>query len=388
MAFFQYNYNRFLTAQWIVVVLLIPTSAESQSARKSLSPVGHPFPQHTIYTPGTIKPNNVTQQVMDDSVRSFYDRWKARYLKHDCGSSLYYVFDDEQAPTICVSEGQGYGMLITTMMAGYDPNAQTYFDGLYNFYREHPSDINNRLMAWREKTGCVTDTSAGVDAATDGDMDMAFGLLLAHEQWGSGGTINYFQEAKALIAAIMQDEINHETWATKLGDWSVVSEPGYYYGTRTSDFMMDHFRIFQQIMSDSSWQNVIDQCYALIASMQSRYSPLTGLLPDFIVRTNSTPTPASSNYIEAPTDGSYSYNACRDPWRIGVDYLMSGDSRAKDALDKLNAWIRYHTGNDPSQIWSGYHLNGSNVAGNQYNAESFTGPFAVGAMVDPDNQQC
>jgi len=381
------------TPRLVLCVILMITSnfisKTSLSVRGSFPAAAvprRPFPQHTTYAPGTIKPNNVPQQQLDDSVMFFYDRWKARYLKHDCTTDQYYVFDDEQAPMICVSEGQGYGMLITTIMAGYDSNAQTYFNGLYNFYRAHPSYINNRLMAWKENTGCITDSANGTDAATDGDMDIAFGLLLAHEQWGSGGVIDYFREANALITAIMQDEINHQTHLTKLGDWAMAPEPKYYYGTRTSDFMMDHFRIFAQATNDSNWLKVIDQCYLLVAFMQTRYSASAGLLPDFILHTNTTPIPAPPNYLEAYTDGSYSYNACRDPWRIATDYLMSGDQRAKGALDRLNTWVRSRTGNDPTQIWAGYRLDGGNVPGNQYNAESFTGPFAVSAMVDSGNQ--
>ena len=119
--------------------------------------VNRPFPQHASYTSGTIGPNNVTQQQLDDSTEAFYDRWKSRYLKNDCGPGLYYVAWDGGGSTLCVSEGQGYGMLITAIMAGYDPDAQTYFDGLYAFYKAHPSSINPRLMAWKQITGCVSD---------------------------------------------------------------------------------------------------------------------------------------------------------------------------------------------------------------------------------------
>ena len=346
-----------------------------------------PFPQHTQYTSGTIKPNNVTQTQLDDSTRTFYERWKTRYLKNDCGPDQYYVFDDEKSPIICVSEGQGYGMLITAFMAGYGSNAKTYFDGLYNFYKAHPSYINNRLMAWQQITGCISEPLNGLDAATDGDLDIAYGLLLADSQWGSDGAINYLQEALYIIEAILLDEINHEIWSVKLGDWAKPAEPAYYYGTRTSDFMMDHFRVFKQIAGDTNWTKIIEKCYFLINTIQTNFSPVTGLLPDFIVDCNTTPKPAQANYLEASTDGSYSYNACRTPWRIATDYLITGDTRAKAALDKINTWIKSVTSGDPSKIRSGYRLNGSNILGTDYSAESFTCPFAVSAMVNQANQQ-
>ncbi|MBI1805344.1 MAG: T9SS type A sorting domain-containing protein [Ignavibacteria bacterium] len=364
-----------------VCLLIVSAICVAQSSSPQ-----RPFPQHTSYTAGSIKPNNVTQQQLDDSTAAFYDRWMARYLKNDCGANLYYVGWDEGGNTICVSEGQGYGMLITAIMAGYDPNAQTYFDGLYNFYKTHPSSINPNLMAWKQITGCMSDAASGLDAATDGDLDAAFSLLLADNQWGSQGSINYLQEAVRIIDAIMQDEINPVTWSVKLGDWSTSSGTNYYYGTRTSDFMMDHFRAFRQATGDSRWSNVIDECYSLVSAMQTNYSASTGLLPDFIQHTNTTPAPASSNFLESPNDGSYYYNACRDPWRLAADYLISGDSRAKTALDNLNIWIKSKTGNDPTQIRSGYKLNGTDIVGNNYSDASFTAPLAVGAMADPSNQ--
>ena len=144
----------------------------------NLYPQNLPFPQHYQYMQGSIKPSNHSQTQLDNDVASFYNSWKARYFKNNCGANQYYVwFGDEDPSAICVSEGQGYGMLIAAYMAGYDSNAETIFDGLYNFYKAHPSSINSNLMAWQQGTSC-TDIN-GVDAATDGDMDIAYALLLA-----------------------------------------------------------------------------------------------------------------------------------------------------------------------------------------------------------------
>ena len=39
-----------------------------------------PFPQHTIYAAGTIRPTNFTQDQQDQHVRDFYNDWKSRFL--------------------------------------------------------------------------------------------------------------------------------------------------------------------------------------------------------------------------------------------------------------------------------------------------------------------
>ena len=64
---------------------------------------------------------------MDNITSRFYDAWKRKYIKYDsCTNSLYVYHDDPDAENICVSEGQGYGMVIVAYMAGYD-NMQKIF---------------------------------------------------------------------------------------------------------------------------------------------------------------------------------------------------------------------------------------------------------------------
>ncbi len=351
-----------------------------------------PFPNHTTYTSGTIKPVNHTQQQLDDAVRNFYDEWKARYLRNNCAANEYYIWDDEDAgaggtshKTICVSEGQGYGFLIVPLMAGYDKDAHKEFNGLYHFYKAHPSSINSTLMDWAVRKDCAGDTASGIDAATDGDLDMAFGLLLADKQWGSDGAINYKHEAINYINAILESEVNPELNTMLLGDWSSPHSK-YYVGTRSSDFILDHFRAFAQITGNNKWNKVLNKCYDLIKNMQTNFSPNSGLLPDFIEHCDSVPVPADPHFLEGRFDGEYTYNACRDPWRIATDYLLFGDEHSYNVVKKINNFIRNATNNDASKIHSGYYLNGSPLPNTNYQAPAFIGPFAVSAMTDAKNQ--
>ncbi len=280
----------------------------------------------------------------------------------------------------------GYGMMIIPLMAGYDPDAKKYFDGLFRYYKAHPSSLTPNLMAWKQITGCVN--ADGDDSASDGDIDIAFGLLLAHEQWGSSGDIDYLHYAKLIIKDLMgnnakEGDINQDLNTVKLGDW--VSSGSYMNSTRTSDFITDHFRAFACVADDSlAWMKVVDRCYGLVADMQENYSPQTGLLPDFIVNTDGTPQPAPPDFLEGKLDGHYSYNACRDPWRLGTDYLLNGDNRALNAVKKINNWLYEETGGDAGNIFAGYYLNGTKAA--DWNDVSFTAPFAVGAMTDTTKQ--
>jgi endo-1,4-beta-D-glucanase Y len=354
------------------------------------------FPQHATYSKGIIKPNHISQTKMDKEVARLYNEWKSKYLKKNpYNANQYYVWysdgdwfkegDDDDKIAITVSEAHGYGMLITALMAGSDKEAKTYFDGMYRYFRAHPSAINKDLMAWRqgEKDGKIIDIS-GVDSATDGDMDIAYALLLADKQWGSEGKINYFSEAKKVIDAIMKDDVNQTDWNLKVGDWASGKDAEL---TRTSDYMMSHLKAFREVSGDSRWDKVIDQTYEIINEVYKNYSLKTGLLPDFLVLEKGKFIPPVGVALETEEDGSMGYNACRTSWRVATDYLMTGDNRAIAQLNKLNQWIRKNTNNNPKNIKAGYKLDGTLIEGRDYEDITFSSPFMVSAMVKKSNQE-
>ncbi|ULL19819.1 hypothetical protein DVH26_16290 [Paenibacillus sp. H1-7] len=382
--------------RWFAAVLMISTILPFQAFTASAAGELRPFPQHTTYTSGTIKPNNVTQTQLDNDVKRIYDEWKARYLKQNPkATDQYYVFYNlegysEPANAVSCSEGHGYGMLATVLMAGYDTNAKTYFDGLYRFYRAHGSVNNSNLMAWqqiKDSSGNIVDNpDGGNDSATDGDMDIAYALLLADKQWGSSGSINYLAQANNVIGAIMSKDVNSSEWILKLGDWAANSDATYGKSTRLSDFMMSHLKAYQSASGNANWANVTDKAYNIINYLYNNKSPNTGLMPDFAVKGSSNYDPAAAGFLEGPNDGKYYYNSARTPWRIPVDYLLTGDNRAVGQLTTLNNWVKTSTSSNPNNIKSGYNLNGTVITGETDNTMAFVAPFAVSAMINSSNQ--
>lgn len=337
----------------------------------------HPFPNHTEYA-AHIRPSGYTQEQLDAQAAAYYDAWKKIYLRNDCDdTSQYYVYFGDEA--INVSEGTGYGMMIVVMMAGYDPDAHRIFDGLYRFSRAHPSRLNPRLMDWQQVT-CHDPPSGDDDAATDGDLDIAMALLMAHEQWGSDGGIDYLEEARALLAAIAGDEIHPVACTPLLGDWCDPSSPGYYHALRTSDIMPGHFRLFFRFTGDTLWQRVADSSLALLERVQHAYAPVTGLVPDFITGLDGAPAPAAPGFLEGDHDGDYYYNACRVPWRLGVAWLMTGDAQARRIALSLTAGVRERCGGEVTRLSSGYRLDGTPLY--DWHDAAFSAPLAVGAMLD------
>jgi len=343
--------------------------------------VSRPFPQHTIYTAGVIKPSRVTQSVLDDEVRAAYLAWKSRYLAAT-GSGQFYldVHGGVWEPSaVTVSEAHGYAMTIVALMAGYDPDAKTIFDGLLRFARAHPSCANPNLMAWYEKRSGKAIVTGECYNATDGDLDIGFALLLADRQWGSAGAVDYKNEAKSVINASMQYTTNRKYWFVLRGDTGQDD-----MSSRTSDYMIDHFRSFANVTGGRTWPAVVDRSLAILASIQSTNSPVAGLVPDFVVRADSIPVPAKDNEFEGGSNGSYSYNACRVPLRLGIDYMLAGDTRDKAIVGKITTFMKLVTGGDVDQLVDGYHLDGTLIG--TYSAMAFIAPLAVSATVDASNQ--
>ena len=215
-------------------------------------------------------------QNITDETLEFYDYWKDKYIVKDkyADTPQYYVWysdtpysDNNTGTEVTVSEAHGYGMLITASMAEYDSNAKDIFDGMYYYYRNHLSNIGSNLMAWQQQdNGKAIVNVSGADSATDGDLDIAYSLLMADSIWGSDGDINYKQTAVDVINDIMEYEVNKTDWILQLGDWVSLSDENdtVYSATRASDFIMQYMPVFAEVTGDERWINVYNSTYTII----------------------------------------------------------------------------------------------------------------------------
>lgn len=351
-----------------------PAPAGEAAPAKAL---GYPFgARRDPYVAG-IRPGAVTQAQMDGTVRACYDAWKAenlvRFDEVVPGGMAVRFRDHPEYRT--VSEGMGYGMLLTVLMAGHDPQARTCFDGLLKVVRARPAYSTGRAALHESRLG-RDGTSAGEGwNALDGDLDIAMALLMADRQWGSYGQWHYKDEALATIAAIRA--FNMKADGTTKG----LPSP---HDTRTSDFMVGHFRAFRRATGDAFWDRAVERAWALIDHMQRVYSPLCGLMPDFIINTNTDNPEPSRGFIGdgVATEGYYFANACRNPWRFGTDFVTSGDAQWQRVCEKLVSFIEFDCGGDPQRIAYGYQLDGTPLDRSGA-ATIMAGPMLCGAMVAP-----
>ena len=367
--------------------------AKISAERVARGELGYPFASRIDPYVAGILPTNASAADMDAVIRRCYDGWKSRSIADvptvPGGKAVRF---GNSGSFLTVSEGMGYGMLIVVLMAGHDPQARATFDGLLATVRARPaysipeSYGGRYLMDWRLTIdGSSTDAAGGGWNAFDGDLDIAMALLMADRQWGSStGAWNYKQEAIHTIHAMKAWNM-HPNGTTKGLATSDVS--------RTSDYMISHFRAFGNATGDAWWSTtVVDRCLWLVERMQTNFSSV-GLMPDFLVQADgSNPIPSPGGRGDFVMTEMYYYaNAQRNPWRWGTDYVTSGDARWKAVLDRMMNFFKSDTGGDPARTATGYAMNGSIPSPlfrpyPNWTPKGMIGPQLCGAMADASHQ--
>ncbi|MFD1603218.1 glycosyl hydrolase family 8 [Flavobacterium artemisiae] len=313
--------------------------AESQSQTQ-------PFPANKVHGNGLMASTKNSQDA-----ETSYNTWKGNFVT-TCSNGRYRIkFDD---PNKTVSEGIAYGMLLSAYKGD-----KTLFDGLWLYYKDNVN--SNGVMNWKINGCSGTD---GFNGATDAELDAAMALIVADYQWTSVGTINYKNDAKTLITAIKNYEVEANTYVLKPGDQfggSLITNPSYYSPA--------YYRAFGAYTNDTAfWNQVAAKAYTVINNNLTQNNAVGGLVSDWC---------EASGAYSSRGGNTYSYDAARTPWRIVVDYIWYGNADAKTYAKKSSDFVRVNLGGS-NNIKDGYNQNGS-VSGQWHNA-TFVGAFACAAM--------
>lgn len=367
-----------------VSLLLVTTVTVAQFAWR-------PFPAQSHYTYGAhvIRPNHRTQAQMNQDVREAYARWKTRYLVNlsSGGGPLYRIAANHHGGLNTVSEAQGYGMVIVSLMAGpEEPQANWILQGLLNYARQYPSGGDDRLMTWKISSGGAV--QFGNESLFAGDSDLALGLLLAHAQYRFDIPDFYRAQALPMIAAQSQSVMGAESALPLLGDWVDPAGATYnQYTVRTSDFMPGHFVNFIGHGGDAVWSRAVIAARSQLEHLQTTHAPATGLVPDFAVRETGSDglQPAPPSFREGPHDGAWYFNAARVPWRIGTHAILYADAASVRQARRFALWSEAAAGGNPANLKLGYRLDGT-ALGTTQSSSVFPAAIAVAAMVSPTQQ--
>jgi endo-1,4-beta-D-glucanase Y len=293
-------------------------------------------------------------------VTAAYSTWKTQFVTAagtDGGAALR-VQDpnDTTNPNRTVSEGIGYGMIIAAYMAD-----RALFDGLWAYEQAHLD--SNGIMNWLITAAGAT---SGRGGATDADEDMAWALLIADKQWPGNG---YIDQAKAQIQLVFSMEVTPSGSLLKWGDTSnntTTIHPDY--------FSPAFYRAFGTVTGNAAgWNAVISAGYSLLRTSRNT---TTGLVPD-LCQLSGMPTANAA-------DAVYGYDACRTPWRVGIDWCFHGST---DAQGIVTTMASYFAGVGAANIKGPVALDGttSSTAMPFINPE-FTGPAGIAGMVGPTYQ--
>ncbi len=264
-------------------------------------------------------PQPSAQNAAAFSAASWYGTWWGSFYQ-DCGGGQARIaanIGDNQT----FSEGIGYGMLLAV---GTDDRDS--FDKLWTYYQGR-RDANG-LMDW--KINACTTERWGNFAATDGDEDVAMALIQANAKWGG-----YADAARTLITAIKTYETSQATSPIYLRPGDAENNGGRGEGVvNPSYFAPGYWHVWASFMNDPFWNQLADASYVMLSQFQQlTISGSQNLVPDW----------GMSNGTN-PNNSGYSYDACRTPWRVAVDYVWFGDSRAQQFLTNISAFVDAHGG--------------------------------------------
>jgi endo-1,4-beta-D-glucanase Y len=312
--------------------------------------------------------------VTADDADAAYADWKTNHLE-DCSGGVFRVRWETDKLDATVSEGIGYGMLLTVAH-----NEQTAFDGLWAYYKKGAQ--SNGLMNWM-RYGCDAhrETKYGQypdGAATDAELDAAMALVMAKCRWGTSPSgLDYGSAATTLIGSIKANETGTDNGKAYLqpGDSTWFEQMGAGC-LNPSYFAPGYYRAFAKFLTNQAdkdfWNKLADDTYPIFTAGANGS---TGLIKNWASSSGGTSACASS-YTNPDDFGS---DAARGPWRIATDYVWWGTTAAKSALDKMTGWVK---GKGIANIGLWYKTDGSTSSHPDAAKHSVidVGAFACGAV--------
>ncbi|MBN1611347.1 MAG: hypothetical protein JW940_32235 [Polyangiaceae bacterium] len=275
----------------------------------------------------------------NNAISQAYDRWKKHFVKNNT------VVAVEQEGGVVTSESMGYGMLIAAMLGD-----KTSFDSFWGYVQ---GKLEGGLMSWK---------GSGAGSATDGDMDIAYALLVADKKWSG-----YSAAATSMIGAINSGDVSG-TQLKPGNTWDTAFNPSY--------FAPSYMKVF------GGMDGVISNSYSLLKTNTGSNFPT-----DWTNWSGVAQMPAGQVTAQFTTE-VYGYDAARVPWRIGLDGCKSGGDGKTIATTIVSFFAgKYDSGATIDLMKAGW-VKSSGLPATSSSAGqdardmqgSFIGPLGVGAM--------
>jgi len=300
------------------------------------------FPQNTAA--GSCAPPAVAPKFAQ-AIAEIYARWTKTFVQNDR------IVAPEQQGAI-TSEAMGYGMMIAAAMGD-----KTAFDKFHGYVKGQGGS-GSGLMTWK---------NGGSGSASDGDIDIAYALLMGNVQWPSGG---YKTPSDQMAAAILSQDLVSNVIRGGSTFKDAPFNPSY--------FSPAAFRAF-----GSSFGSALSANFNLVNGNVS--ATTSGVPTDWASPSNGAPSgPGSAQVTSEITDGNngaMGYDAARVPWRLGLDVCKGGG--ASSALTSIVNFFaaKYDQGASIDLMKAGwYKTNGNPHPQSKDLQGSYLGPIGVGAL--------
>lgn len=324
------------------------------------------------------------------AVQTMYNNWIAKFyvtyeeevtqpvylgavMREKLANSARIKFD---TPKNTVSEGIGYGLLITYFMKDWER-----FNRLFRYYKAYPVSEADGLyfMKWMVKGddmngGFSADATGG--SATDADLDVMTALFLAY---GETGNAEYLEYAKGIAGAIYKTEVNATTHLFMPGNDGKHMNDGYVYNISYFSLVALRLAIKYDTERSAAWQQVLDATYDFMIRVQAAGN---GLWPDWI-NADGVPTDPENGSSTGKLNNFYGLEGVRIPLRVMWDYNWYGDDRAKTLATTAATFALNSTGGDITKTLIKYIYQGEQPTAGQGGAH-FRGAFCSLWTVTPE----
>ncbi len=305
----------------------------------------YPFPQMVKYPHGV-----QSGEVGYEFVAEWYQNWKGRYLQSCNGM----VMPSTENGSVSKVEAQGFAMIAVAYMADKET-----FDGLYAFYNSKLQSSSCGLSAWQSSCGGVQDAGA----ATDGDIDVASALIVAHWQWPEDG----YDEQAITIIDRLRDVLVECGNLTALYPGCSAGRPwGGCDETDISYYSPGFFRYFARLTGDDIWEKLADDTSII---RDNAAHETTGLVPDW--------QSVGGRAGAGSRVGHYGFDAVRAPFKQALDFIWHGNEPTRAWCEKITTWANSV---GAARLVDGYQLDG-NAVGRTHNM-AVVGALAVCASAN------
>lgn len=371
---FRYYGITILTLGILLAIIILGPAMTSVQANNE-SPYLYPYNQST----------SVSFNI--DDVTQAWNEWKSAEITSNNaggGGRLRVMGGVDDNST--VSEGQGYGILFASLF-----DDQATLDGLWLFTRDY---LNNQgLMHWH--IGAPGEIR-GTGAATDGDEDIAIGMVNAcikvqEGAWpASPAGLDYCQIAEDLIDALYEYTVdkpgsnppaglpNNQGGELIPGDqWNLSGE--YPDGiVNLSYFAPGYYTVFGKFTNNvSGWENVNDRNYEITDLAQSKAGNCSGLVPNWVKYNGE----AQLVPWQPQNYSWWSWDAARFAWRIAVDQYWYDTANSRETMNEVGGFF---SSVGIQNVNAQYRMNGTSV--DSYRSTFFISNAAAAVWAAPDPQ--